>query len=72
MATAPAHRAKGFGSRLLEHGVQRCFAAGADLAWARSRDTALTFYEAHGFTVHGRGYVDLTTQLPHHDVIRRA
>ena len=71
MATAPAHRGKGFAGRLLEEGVERCFAAGHDLVWARARDTTLTFYEQHGFAVHGRGYVDLTTQLPHHDIIRR-
>jgi predicted GNAT family N-acyltransferase len=71
MATAERHRGSGFGGLLLEHGVQRCFAAGNELVWARARDTALTFYECHGFTVFGHGYVDLTTQLPHHDVIRR-
>jgi GNAT superfamily N-acetyltransferase len=72
MATAERHRGRGFGGLLLEHGVQRCFAAGDDLVWARARDTALTFYERHGFMVFGLGYVDPTTQLPHHDVIRRA
>jgi predicted GNAT family N-acyltransferase len=72
MATAEDQRGSGFGGQLLEHGVQRCFAAGDDLVWARARDTALTFYERHGFAVHGPGYIDLTTQLPHHDVIRRA
>ena len=71
MATAAAHRGRGVGGLLLETGVRRCFAAGHDLVWARARDTALTFYERHGFTVHGHGYVDLTTQLPHHDIIRR-
>ena len=72
MATAPEHRARGLGGLLLEDGVERCFATGHDLVWARARDTALTFYERHGFGVHGRGYVDLTTDLAHHDVIRRA
>ena len=38
--------------------------------WARARDTALPFYVRHGFSTVGVGYVDLTTGLPHHDVIR--
>ena len=45
--------------------------AQGELVWARARDTALDFYQRHGFTVHGPGYVDLTTNLPHHDIIRR-
>ena len=38
--------------------------------WARARDSALAFYERHGFTTAGLGYADLTTGLPHHDVVR--
>jgi GNAT superfamily N-acetyltransferase len=72
MATAPEHRGHGYGGLVLEDGVRRCFAGGHDLVWARARDTALTFYEHHGFTVVGRGYIDLTTQLPHHDIVRHA
>lgn len=72
MATAPEHRGHGYAGLLLEHGVRRCFAAGHDLVWARARDTALTFYERHGFTVSGLGYIDLTTELPHHDIVRYA
>jgi GNAT superfamily N-acetyltransferase len=72
MATAHDLQGTGLGGVLLEAGVQRAVAGGADVVWARARDTALAFYERHGFEVHGRGYVDLTTQLPHHDVIRRA
>ncbi|MGA1594495.1 MAG: hypothetical protein ACO371_07620 [Ilumatobacteraceae bacterium] len=45
-------------------------ALGAELVWARARDTALTFYTSRGFEVFGEGYVDLSTGLPHHDVIR--
>ena len=40
------------------------------MVWARARDTALPFYARHGFSTVGVGYVDLTTGLPHHDVIR--
>jgi GNAT superfamily N-acetyltransferase len=71
MATAPEVRGQGYGGLVLERGIERAAAGGAELVWARARDTALAFYERHGFTVFGRGYVDLTTQLPHHDIIRR-
>jgi GNAT superfamily N-acetyltransferase len=70
MATVDAHRGAGFGARLLEAGIDRCRADGAKLVWARARDTALGFYVRHGFATIGVGYIDLTTGLPHHDVIR--
>ena len=70
MATVDAYRGEGFGTRLLEAGADRCRADGAALVWARARDTALPFYVRHGFSTIGVGYVDLTTGLPHHDVIR--
>jgi predicted GNAT family N-acyltransferase len=40
------------------------------VVWARARDTALDFYERHGFVRRGMGYVDLSTQIPHHDIVR--
>lgn len=70
MATEPTLQAQGLGAMLLEHGVERAAAAVAGLVWARARDAALDFYRRHGFEVFGRGYTDLTTLLPHHDVIR--
>jgi predicted GNAT family N-acyltransferase len=70
MATVAAHRGQGLGAQLLEAGIDRCRADGAALVWARARDTAMAFYARHGFATVGRGYVDLTTGLPHHDVIR--
>ena len=69
MAVEPERAGSGLGSRLLAGGVER-MAAGAELVWARARDTALTFYTSRGFEVFGEGYVDLSTGLPHHDVIR--
>ena len=69
MATDPAHRGRGHGSRLLATGIERCRAAGADTVWARARDTALGFYVERGFAVDGDGYIDATTGLAHHDVI---
>ena len=70
MATVDAHRGEGLGALLLEAGIERCRSQGAALVWARARDTALPFYVRHGFATVGVGYVDLTTGLPHHDVIR--
>jgi predicted GNAT family N-acyltransferase len=71
MATDPAlQRRRGVGTALLLAGLDRCRAAGAALVWARARDTALPFYERHGFNTVGPGYTDLTTGLPHHDMLR--
>ncbi len=70
MATAPGLQGHGIGGLILETGVGRMFAAGHDLVWARARDTALGFYERHGFVRHGVGYVDVHTGIPHHDIIR--
>lgn len=71
MATDPAlQRGRGVGTVLLLAGLDRCRAEGATLVWARARDAALAFYERHGFTTVGPGYTDLTTGLPHHDVLR--
>jgi GNAT superfamily N-acetyltransferase len=70
MATVAEMRGAGLGTQLLDAGLERCRAAGAVLVWARARDAALAFYERHGFTTVGPGYVDLTTGLPHHDVIK--
>ena len=69
MATDPTMQGRGIGALLLREGLRRSAAAGAGLVWARARDTAVPFYVAHGFETFGRGYVDLTTQIPHHDVI---
>lgn len=71
MATDPElQRSHGVGTALLLAGLDRSRAAGATLVWARARDAALPFYARHGFTTVGLGYTDLTTGLPHHDVLR--
>jgi len=38
--------------------------------WARARDSALYFYERRGFEVHGDGFMDEPTAMPHHIVLR--
>ncbi len=71
MATADGLRGSGLGGVLLAAGCARVADDGRVLVWARARDTALRFYEQHGFAVHGDGFVDAATQLPHHLVVRR-
>ncbi len=71
MAVDAACQGRGIGGLLLEDGVARAFAAGADAVWANARDTALTFYGRHGFDVVGEGFVDPTTALAHHRIVRR-
>ena len=70
MAVEPSLAGTGLGSMLLAAGVERMRSDGAGLVWARARDTALDFYTSRDFEVFGEGYVDLSTGLPHHDVIR--
>ncbi len=70
MATAAAVRGTGTGAQLLEAGVARAFAAGADVVWANARDSALGFYTGHGFSVVGDGFVTAATALPHHVIAR--
>jgi predicted GNAT family N-acyltransferase len=70
MATAKHLQAHGVGAVLLESGCARA-AKVAPLVWARARDAALDFYLRHGFAVDGDGFIDETTQLPHHLIVRR-
>ncbi len=71
MATAAGRRGQGLGAMLVQAGCSRVAASGIGLVWANARDTALPFYERHGFAAIGDGFVDATTQLPHHRVVRR-
>lgn len=69
MAVDPAWQGLGVGRSLLADGVGRAWRHGAEIVWARARDTALGFYESAGFHVASAGYVDAATRLPHHDVV---
>jgi predicted GNAT family N-acyltransferase len=71
MATDPAVRGTGAGAAMLAAGVARCADGGIDVVWARARISALGFYVAHGFEPRGPEYTDLTTGLPHVDIVRR-
>lgn len=70
MATAEALQGTGLGGVLLEAGCDLARTKGFPLVWARARDAALAFYLRHGFEVEGDGFIDQTTQLPHHLVVR--
>lgn len=69
MATVPAARGSGVSADLLAAGVDRCSSAGSSVVWARARVAALSFYDRHGFEARGPEYVDLTTGLPHIDIV---
>jgi predicted GNAT family N-acyltransferase len=56
-------------AEVLLAGIDRCTRLGATVVWARARVAALSFYERHGFVVRGHEYVDLTTGLPHRDIV---
>ena len=71
MATARSLQGTGLGGELLEAGCARAAETGVALVWARARDAALAFYLRHGFEVAGDGFIDATTNLPHHLVVRR-
>lgn len=68
MATAPAVQGRGVGAAMLEAAVTRLRAAGVAVVWADGRDTALRFYQRHGWQVEGDGYVT-GPGLPHHTVV---
>ncbi len=70
MAVDPAQQRTGAGAILLDAGVERARADGAELVWANARDSALGFYAAHGFETVGAGYVDPATAIPHHRIRR--
>lgn len=70
MATTRHLQGTGVGGMLLEAGCALAAAKGYATVWARARDAALAFYIRHGFEIDGDGFVDQTTQLPHHVVIR--
>jgi len=70
MATDRSLQGTGLGGVLLERGCRIAHERGFTLVWARARDAALAFYERHGFTVEGDGFIDQATQMPHHVITR--
>jgi GNAT superfamily N-acetyltransferase len=71
MATAPGNQGAGLGAALLAAGFARVAATGTSVIWANARDAAMAFYARNGFTAIDDGFIDETTSLPHHRVVRR-
>ena len=69
MAVEEAVQGQGVGSALLAAAVERLRRLGAEVVWANGRDTALGFYERHGWQVVGDGFVTGEVPLPHHVVL---
>ena len=69
MATRASTQGRGVGSALLVAGFD-LWRNRVDIVWANARDAALPFYLRHDFAVHGPGFIEAVTQLPHHVVIR--
>ena len=69
MAIDPDHQGRGVGRLLLEEGVARLRAEGAEVLWAHARDTALPFYRRFGMEVVGEGFVVPELGIPHHVVM---
>jgi len=52
LVTAADEQGKGYGAAMLEHLKAVARSRGMSRLWLDSRDTARTFYERVGFTVH--------------------
>ena len=70
MATAVNVQGQGIGARLLFAGQSHGREIGAHLIWANARDAALNFYNHHGYSTVGEGFIETVTQLPHHKVVK--
>lgn len=70
MAVAKQHQGRGLGGVLLHTGIDHARTLGARYVWARARDSALYFYERHGFTEVGEGFIDEATGFGHHLVVQ--
>ncbi len=68
MAVDPGLHGIGIGSLVLAAAIERLRAVGATVVWADGRDTALAFYERHGWAVEGEGYLS-GPEIPHHTVV---
>jgi GNAT superfamily N-acetyltransferase len=71
MAVHDDYQGRGLGAILIAAGTTHATAIGAELVWAKARDTALGFYTSAGFEVVGDGFLTEDTRIPHHLVVRR-
>jgi GNAT superfamily N-acetyltransferase len=70
MATDPGARGLGIGAALLAAGVSSAAGSGARVLWAQARESALGFYLHAGWELDGDRFIDATTGLPHHRIVR--
>ncbi len=70
MAVAKHLQGRGLGSFLLAAGVCHAKELGAKYVWARARDSALYFYDRHGFVIVGDEFIDETSGFSHHLVVQ--
>lgn len=63
-------QSRGYGAALIRAGISLAQDNGAQLVWARARDSALSFYEKCGFQTVGDGFIDEPTAMPHHIVVK--
>ena len=70
MAVDTSLQSGGYGAQLIQAGVALAAERNAKIVWARARDSALGFYEKCGFRTVGDGFIDESTDMPHHIVVR--
>ena len=58
MAVAENLQGAGLGALLIDAGIALAKERGATIAWARARDSAMSFYERLGFASTGAGFMD--------------
>ena len=71
MAVEPSRQRGSVGTALLEAGLDIARERGAASVWADARDTALGFYERHGFRPCAPSFIDPETGLGHTPVVLR-
>jgi len=69
MAVAKHFQGHGLGGIVLAKGIRYAQELGAKYVWARARDSAIYFYERHGFTVVGDAFIDESSGVGHHLVV---
>jgi len=70
MATDADVRGHGYGSLLLEAGLERVARDGAEHVWANARSTVLEFYLRHGFVITSDEFVTEQTARAHRRILR--
>ena len=72
MAVRESLHGEGLGAQLIDCGLQLARERGAQIVWARARNSAMGFYERCDFIKAGDEFIDEPTGMPHHIVVRTA